>query len=116
MDPTNHRPIAPERATMTADDLREKGSSTITLTDRMKKWAGFVAGGSVLGGVSEGGGLADRVTDGATKLSSLKEAMNGLGIGIGAVVILAVAGGVTWYVAHLLEVNRVHEARIGKNL
>lgn len=116
MDPANHRPIAPERATMTADDLRENGSSTITLTDRMKKWAGGLFGAGVLGGAGEGTGVVDRVTDGASKLSSVKEAMNGLGIGIGAVVILAVAGFVVWLIAHNLEQNRVHEARIGKNL
>jgi hypothetical protein len=116
MDPTNHRPIAPERATMTADDLRESGSSTITLTDRMKTWAGGLFGAGLVGSAGEGGGVVDKVTDGATRLSGFKEAMNGLGIGLGAVALLAVAGFVVWLIAHKIEQNRVHEARIGKNL
>lgn len=117
MDPANHRPIAPERASMTAEDLREKGSSTITLTDRMKLWAGTLLGGGLFaGGAGEGGDTIDKLTNGATKLSGLKGAMETLGLGLGAIVALVVAGGGVWWLAHRLEQNRVHEARIGKNL
>ena len=116
MDPANHRPIAPERASMTVDELREKGSSTIALTDKMKAWAGRLFGISAIGGAGEGAGAIDRITDGATRLSSFKYAMNALGIGLGAVVAIGTVTAIVWYIAHLIEQNRLHEARIGKNL
>lgn len=116
LDPANHRPIAPERASMTAEDLRARGSTTITLTDRIKQIAGGLFGGGLIAGGAEGGGLIDRLTDGASKLSGLKGLFNALGIGAGTIVLLVAGALVVWIIADKLEKNRVHEARIGKNL
>lgn len=109
------RKVSEARATATVEDLREKGSTTITLTDRIKNAAGWLLGTAGVGAVGSGGDVIDNATDGAMKLGSFKQALNHLGIGIGAVVLLIVAGLVIWYFANRAQKNRVAEYQKGKN-
>ncbi|MBR0695938.1 peptidoglycan-binding protein [Bradyrhizobium lablabi] len=116
------RQVAEARAYATVDDLRAGGSQTIALTDRAKRWAGNLFGGSTgLGGA----GVLAWFTDRATQLSAAKDAVGGLGltpaaieaiaIAVAALVVVAGAGVLVWFVAHELEQRRVADYRAGKH-
>jgi peptidoglycan hydrolase-like protein with peptidoglycan-binding domain len=113
--------IAEERATATAQDLREQGSKTIDLTDKFKGWAGKLFGASS----GTGAGVLAVVTERATAVGQARDAISGLGLTpqlmtiIGVIVLaLVVCAGVgllIWHVADIIERKRVADYRIGKH-
>jgi hypothetical protein len=98
------------------------GSQTIALTDRAKRWAGKLFGGST--GLT-GAGVLAWITDRATQVSAAKDAVGGLGltpaaiqaiaIGGAALAVLAGVGLLVWFVAHQLEQSRLADYRAGKH-
>jgi hypothetical protein len=110
------RRVAQERAGATAEDLRKSGSETIAFTDRAKVWFGRVFGvGAAAAAVDGGSSTLDTITNGATRISGLREALGGLGIGLGTFVLVALIALGCWYVVHRLEQRRVADYRAGKN-
>ncbi|MBR0871212.1 peptidoglycan-binding protein [Bradyrhizobium tropiciagri] len=120
--PQAPRHVAETRANATVEDLRESGSQTIGITDRVKAWGGRLVGGTTGLGLSS---LLAWFTDRATQISAAKDAAGGLGLTpeigwiiLAAVLALAVVAGaglLLWYGAHLLEQHRVADYRTGKN-
>lgn len=113
--------IPESRANATAATLREKGSATITLTDRIKNFGKLLIGGGVAGSAvgddSEGGGWLATIHgyyDQASYLIDPAKAIWGfmrehevfIFIGIGLVV---------WFVAHQIQNQRVEDERTGAN-
>lgn len=101
---------------VTAEDLRERGSETISLTDKLKGWGKWLLGLVGLGGLAEGGGAAGGASSGLSWLSSAKGFLNEWGVGLGTLAIVAVVAIAIFYLAKQLENHRVHEAKIGKNI
>ncbi|MEY9674560.1 peptidoglycan-binding protein [Bradyrhizobium elkanii] len=120
--PQAPRHVAETRAGATVEDLRDQGSQTIALTDRAKRWAGKIFGGS--SGLGTAGALA-WVTDKATQVSAARDAVGGLGltpgaiqaiaIGVAALVVVAGVGVLVWFVADTLERRRLADYRAGKH-
>jgi len=118
----DHRHIGEERATATADDLRDEGSETIAMTDRIKRWAGRTFGAGGAGGLF--GGMA-WATDRLSTVTGFRDAVDGLGLSreaialiialIVASIVVAVFGLVIWAIAQRVESRRVFDFRKGKN-
>ncbi|SDC06122.1 hypothetical protein SAMN05216337_1001155 [Bradyrhizobium brasilense] len=116
------RQVSETRAAATTEDLRDQGSETVALTDRIKGFAGKLFGGST--GLGTAGALA-WVTDRATQVSAAKDAVGGLGLTpevglviLAGIVVLAIVAGVgvlAWHFADTIERKRVADYRVGKN-
>jgi putative chitinase len=109
------RHISEGRANATADDVRAT-SETLSITDRAKKWAGWIFGSGIVGAAADGSsGLLETFSGVGSKISSFRETLHGFGVGIAPLLAIGAAALVIWWVAHRIEQKRVADYRSGKN-
>ena len=109
------RPVAPERATAKASDLREAGSKTISAADGTQVVGGAVAAGGLLEGLR---GPLERLEDAQGVLGALGgvlEAVSGLLEAYWPVIAVAAGGFVVWRMWQVKRA-RVEDHRTGRNI
>jgi len=113
-------PVSEKRAEATVKDLREKGSETITFTDKLKGWGKWLFGGGLFMGADQTGALdkAKQVTD---KFGGVHETIDILQRGVQffvnyAWVIVLLAGAGFIYYSVRIAWKRLKEHQDGTNL
>lgn len=113
-------PLAEERVTATADDLREDGSTTILSADRIKT-VGKVAGGSAVLAGGDKAGVLDSIKEWAGQYYDAKPILDSLKPLLQwseshMWIILLVGGALVWYFGADVIKSRLADHREGKNL
>jgi predicted chitinase len=112
--------IPESRANADAKTLREKGSETISLTDRLKKWAMGLFGVGSAQKLLDDGGPVDQLTTAHDKLESVQWLLDPLKSVFAYIqqhefLVLIFVGVAIWFVAHEIQKVRVRDEQTGAN-
>jgi len=112
-----------ERETITAKDLKKRGSRTVALTQRIKRLIEWVLGGTVGTAVDTvtGFGLVENIVSTGERIKSVTVRSVELVAGDNSTVVLTVLGiaaacGVLWWAFDRIEKYRVEDAQRGAHL
>lgn len=112
--------IPESRADASVKTLREKGSETISLTDRVKKWAMGLFGVGTANKLLDDGGPVDQLSTAHDKLESVQWLLEPLKHVWGFVrenefLVLALVAVAIWFAAHEIQKQRVRDEQTGAN-
>ena len=108
------RPVSQARASATTDDLRSEGVETISLTDRFKKYAGRLFGLGV-GGAGSTGVIATMLEKVSGVVKITPEMLAAIILVVLALLGIAAAGLIVWFIADKIEQKRLADYRKAKN-